>query len=421
MKDNQTAPSLPRRLLLLIAILGMATVAVLAANLWMAVHRHEGYAFHPTAYATAYIPAEAPTIVKLQRAGENVLVLRLSNGESTRWRVKDDGQAAAVQDGPLLKLHVSPGVSSHELLPVDALTRPFRIDTFSDPVGDVAIASADSLFMTSVRYPMKSLVAAITDYDARHVEAARAHIAGLNLDPKEPTELRLRRLWELLRNDLRPRIGAPPRALVRQSPWVQYQRAVAGEVKIYCANLSEILVFFATVAGIPARVVDVAGKQNNVFLGAHAFVEVYLAEERRWMYTDLTMDIYRIRAGAKGPTLNGGELMQFIHARADELLFITRLRDGNLLESPFVQTSPSPASFIHPNALLVYHRDYGEERYSLPARAMRYLLHPEPAYGLGFDRTRSTIKHVMFYGLVVLAPIWALLMLWWLRQRRRPH
>jgi hypothetical protein len=402
----------------MIVIVGIAAVAAMAMNIWIAVHRAEGYAFHPTAYATAYIPAEATTVVGLHRAGEDALVLRLSNGESTRWRVKDDRPAAAIQEGPLLKLHASRGFSSHELSPVDAPTRPFRIDTFSDPVGgEIAIASPDSLFVTSVRYPLQSLVASLADYDARHVEAARAHIAELKLDPRQPTELRLRRLWELLRNELRPRIGAPPGTLVRQSPWLQYQRAVAGKVEVDCANLSEILVFFATVAGIPSRVVDVAGKRNDVFLGAHAFVEVYLAEERRWMYTDLTLDSYRIGAGAKGPALNGAELMHFIHAGADGLLFTTGLRDGKLLERPFVEMSPSPRSLIHPNALLVYRRDYGEERHSLPARTVRYLFRPEPAYGLGFDSMHSTVKSVMAYGLLALAAAWALSVLWWLKRR----
>lgn len=400
-----------------IAVLGIATLGAVAANLWIAAHRLEGYSFEPAAYATVYVPAEEPVVARVERPRNDEVILHLSGG-SNAWLVKGREKTASTQQGPLLRLKTPPGVAAYELSPAGGGgTTAFGIDTFADPAGEVALASPDLLFVEAARHPLSSLVPALAAYDPRHVEAARAHLAKRRLDAPGSTEERFRRLWESLRDELRPRIGAPPPALVREAPWLQYQRAVAGEVELYCANLSEILVFFATVAGIPARVVDVAGKKDAALLGAHTFVEVYLAEERRWMYTDLTIDAYRIRAGAHGPALNGGELLHLIHARADGLLFITRLRNGKLEETAFADAVPSPRSFIHPNALLVFHRDYGERRHALPVAALRYLFQPEPAYGLAFDPGRGAIKRAAFIALVLLALTWAGLAAGWLRRR----
>lgn len=401
-------PGARPRLARIAALLALLTAAVVAANVWVFKHRLEGYAFRQSDYATVYLPSEAPTVAGFGRAPDGALLMRFSADSDPRLR------PAA---GEHLRLQSPPGqIVVHDVASAARPQHPARIYTMHDPAEGVSLGTPDLLIGAWKRHPLRALVADVEDYDPAHVAAARAELAKLGLDKAQGTQERLRVLWQFLRRQLGPHEGAPPPRFARESPWTQYQRTIAGETKIFCANFAEILAFFATVAGLPARVVDSVGTLDGVPYGAHAFVEVFIAEEQRWAYTDLMLGIFMVRAGKDGPPLNTVQLTQLVQARAENALWVTGARTGELADVPYASLSPSPSLHFHPSVLFVFHRDYGANRYRLATALQRYLFSPEPAYGLHFGNGRAAIKLALLCALGTLIAAWAALAWLWFRR-----
>ena len=198
-------------------------------------------------------------------------------------------------------------------LGVDGLerSRP-TFQTLRAPDGVPIFASASLLRLAAERSPLHQHVADLADYPESHVAAARKLLAEAQVPASGTTLERFAALWLWLDRRLASHAGQPPLDYHAIAAFDQFTRATRGEMKLFCANYSEILTFFATVAGHSARIVDATGSIDGIPLSAHTFVEIYVPELGRFVYSDLTLRIFAVRLGASGPPLDSGQIVQVL-------------------------------------------------------------------------------------------------------------
>lgn len=377
----------------------LATVALGAASAWIFVHRQEGWAFRVVSHAEAYVPREIPAITSFEPDAEG-FVMHTSNGFDPAWRFDGAAQPARARAG-IQPHHLRMGADP--AAPALAFTSIVYPDARMFSSGDVALSAAE-------REPLRELVAGNDDYPVEHVAAVRTLLAEAGLAqalPGESVESHFARLWLFLFERLDPHSGAPPPGFEELPAWEQYQRATAGEAKIRCASYAEILTLFATVAGIATRTVDATGTRDGVQLGNHTFVEVWYPEHQRFGYSDLNLKTFAIRAGADGRPLSAVEIAA-LHRAGLEAALVASVPAGAQLETLPYATSPRLTHvMLSPSATYLFHREY-EDRHGLRSRLERYLLAPEPAYGLDASPFPHRIKQFVFVAFVASAALWLL-------------
>jgi hypothetical protein len=377
----------------------LSTVALGAASAWIFVHRQDGWAFRVVSYAEAYVPREIPAITGFESDAEG-FVMHASNGADPAWRF--DGAAQPSRAGAGIQPHrLSKG--SDPAAPAFAFTSIVYPDARMFSSGDVALSAAE-------REPLLELVATNDDYPVEHVTAVRALLADADLAqalPGETTEAHFARLWLFLFERLDPHSGAPPPGFEQLPAWEQYQRAAAGEAKIRCASFSEILTLFATVAGIQTRTVDATGTRDGVLLGNHTFVEVWYPEHQRFGYSALNLKTFAIRAGAGGRPLGAIEIASLHRAGLEEALVASVPAGAQLETIPYAASPRLTHAMLSPSATYLFHREY-EDRHGMLSRLERYLLAPEPAYGLDASPIPHRIKQLVFVAFVASAALWLL-------------
>jgi hypothetical protein len=150
---------------------------------------------------------------------------------------------------------------------------------------------------------------------------------------------------------------------------------------------------------------------------AHTFVEVYLPEHGRWVYTDLTIGLFMVRIGENGPPLDTVGFTQLQQMGADSAMVATVFEDGELTDVAFATLPPLGRLFVNPNAFFVYHRDYAD-RYAPLKRLERYVLGGPPAYALHDHGARFRSRMLWQAALLGAGLLWLVLVVRALLQAR---
>jgi hypothetical protein len=377
----------------------LATAAFGAASAWIFVHRQDGWAFRIVSQAEAYVPREVPGITGFERDPDG-FVLHASNGADPAWRFDGAAQPPRAEAG-VQRRRVAKGTQP------DAPALGFA--TVVHPEGRM-FSSGTVTLSRDERLPLAELVAATADYPVEHVAAVRALLAEADLAqpaPGETTEGHFQRLWLFLFARLDAQAGAPPPGFEELPAWVQYQRAAAGDAKIRCASAAEIVTFFATVAGIEARIVDAAGARDGVLLGNHTFVEIWYPEHQRFGYSDLNLKTFAIRARPDGRPLGAIEIATLHRAGLHDALFASVAADERLETIPYPASQRLTDVMLSPSATYLFHREY-EDRHGVASRLRRYLLAPEPAVGLDASPLPHFGKQLAAGGFVASGALWVL-------------
>jgi hypothetical protein len=160
----------------------------------------------------------------------------------------------------------------------------------------------------------------------------------------------------------------------------QLEEALAGRSEVFCANQVEIFAVLATAAGVPTRIVDVAGRLRDLDLGAHAFNECYLADRGQWAYVDLQLDL-ALPESADGRALNGIDLLMRAIGSGGEGATILRLAGGSAERVALSEVGERLDAFLPPSATLVYLWS-AADRFSPWRRLERLFLRPQPSFSL---------------------------------------
>lgn len=89
---------------------------------------------------------------------------------------------------------------------------------------------------------------------------------------------------------VRMNLGIPADSVSGMSPINLLSCMKTKKVKVWCEDLTRVLGFLATQAGLPSRIVTTEGYDKFSF-AVHSFNEIFLPEKNRWIYSDLTNGI----------------------------------------------------------------------------------------------------------------------------------
>ena len=176
--------------------------------------------------------------------------------------------------------------------------------------------------------------------------------------------------------------------------------AMSGKSGVYCANHAEIFAFFATAAGVPVRIVDVAGRHLGTPIAAHAFNEVFIREANEWAYVDLQLNIASVWDDQSG-FLDGADIMNRLSVDALEGPVATTIEQGQLRNAPFALPASAIRLFIPPEATLTYLWS-STDRFSFAERLQRLLLSPQPSYAIGAETAGAMPRLVLTYLFAVM-------------------
>ena len=149
--------------------------------------------------------------------------------------------------------------------------------------------------------------AGLPDDDPEIIEAKRL-LTG-NIDLTAPTLERSEQVYRFVMDGILGHDGARPHTdkLQLASPLETWEAMSSGREGGFCENVALIYYLFANAAGIPTRLVDIAGKFGPVKLTGHYFCESWIPEEACWCYVDPQMRIANVRT-TQGKLLNFLEL-----------------------------------------------------------------------------------------------------------------
>jgi hypothetical protein len=387
----------PLRLLL------FATVLFASANGWLFVQRREGYGLRFVRYDDVYLLDESPRVRDVRVEGAT-LTLDVSGTAGERWRMGSSETPIVTTQGGALRLPLEPGHRSYRLVPEIAPWRAIEFSAIYVPGEPVFIGDANVRFGGSARFSLEDFAVAPGAYPPERRERAQTVIDAARVGETSDDLERIERLASHLLRELDRHRGHPSPSARLVDGLGQYEMALAGETKVYCANLAEIYAAFANLAGIPTRVVDVRGEIGDARLGAHTFAESYLQPPGEWAYVDLQLEVLHVRS-AGGRPLNGAQLLQLRDADAEADLEATVFREGRIVREPFERVRRSVALQLHPSASLNYH--FAEpRRFSLRSRLLRHTLRPEPAYALGATNALLWARIAAQLGLLLTAAVW---------------
>jgi hypothetical protein len=458
-------------------VLTVLMIALAGANAWIVKHRHEGFLFRHVPYVEAYHPSELLRVTGLV-AGRGDLELITAPKRSGRWRIErrvpeaapetlpeaapgapaeaapeapaeakdasgksdEPGTAGNVpprwtslsaSQGPDPRLSLEAGVHRYRLTQAGEhrFPRALSLTLVHTPAspsapdhlaqGATTISSLSVPFGEVHTHPLSELAFQREDVRGSDLEAARRELEQMNL-PSGDTEARIASLASYLLKRLNPHRGTPSDEMYRGlSPHTQYERAIAGEDEVFCANFSSIYRYFAALAGIPTREISVTGTRDGVSLGAHTFNESFIPERGEWAYVDLTLEVVLPRT-AKGDRLDAIELSHLHRLDATEGVRAYAPSGSGLALAPYDAHSRFSRIYLNDNATYLFHRPEAN-RHTRLSQLRRMFFEPELAYAHRPDNTKYWVKTGVFAAFVASAALWVLWSTVFLLRKRGRH
>ena len=389
----------------------LVSAAVFAVCGSYLVERDLASASWPRPYRTLYDLADRPRIAGFDLRSD-ALGLRVEGLASDAWTVESRTDDASRRAHPELSVPLRPGLHDYEIAGVPAsagesTTPKFGVTTLVDEDDRVVLVSASLPIVRDARYELNDFVVPREAYDATERAGARELLASLGIDESQPTVEKIEAIAAGLWGSLIDKGGAPQPFMRQLTPWQQYQAALRGDSRVYCANIARIYAFVANECGVPTRLVDAAGSLDGVALSAHAFTESYVPERGEWAYVDATLGVFLIRTPS-GSLVDGAELLHHGAAGTTAELSTTDVRTGVVRHGPFDAVSEFVRAYLHPDVDLVYHWA-DRDLFSISARLARWIWNPEPSYSLGRDSAGVLLRMGMWFAGAVLAVLWAVI------------
>lgn len=400
-------------------LLALLTLALIAANVWIAKHRLEGFAFKTASYASIYHPIESPTVVGFDAVGPGSMEVTLSEPPGKKWTTVSNGTPVDSTGGRRLQLDLAAGrnqflVEAH--VPSDGAGRPRRIEVVGPP--DAVFASSDLPAGRFEQYSWSELAHRPEEFPEQDMAQARTLIESAGILSTDSTLTRVEKLWQVLQPRLIACMGVPDPRLRSMSAFDQYQALMNGQSRGWCSSFAIIYGLFATAAGIPVRDVDSGGQIDGVNLSSHAFNELYIQELQQWAYTDMILGILHVRDETTGRYMNTIQLTRLHEAGAVSGLTARVMGADGPEDVPYAQVMQPVMTNLNPNAVYVYHRNY-RDRSSPTSWLSRYLFRPELAYRMIGDDRLHYLKLLVFYATALLGLFWIVDSTRWIVRRAR--
>ncbi len=232
---------------------------------------------------------------KIQALDDLPHVSRIANPGSGLLQIR-------IEDEKLHEVPLQSGRQEHEF-------KEFTFVTSTDERSGDLIANNFSIpLVSSTPFSLNDFTYPREDLPRDQLRSTEKMIAEMGVISDDSSSTKVHKIASALHQKLIPARGPPSPIMRHLSGFEQYQATIDGQSKVHCANHAEIFAHFATVAGVPTRLVDVGGTFNGVPAAAHAFAESYIEEQNTWAYVDMQLNVAMV-SGINGRLLNGIDVL----------------------------------------------------------------------------------------------------------------
>jgi len=365
------------RLQLMLLLVGLLCLGIAT---YLTMNREDGYDVVFSSYQ------------KLQALGDLPHVSRIEKSDSGTLTIRTEGENSH-------KVSLESGRQEHVL-------EEFRFETSTDERSGALIVNNFSIpVVESAPFTLDDFTYSRRELRADQIERMEQLIAEMGVTDQDSSASKIQKIARGIYQQLVPFRGPPSPLMRHLDGFEQYEAALAGKSKVHCANHAEIFAGFATVAGVPTRLVDVGGSYSVVPVAAHAFAESYIEEKNAWAYVDLQLHVAML-SDVNGRPLNGIDvLLRSVHRNWEGLDLVNLDETGK-----FADYFSLLQHFIPPESTLTYL--WGEtDRFSFVKRLNRLLIAPQPAFSLVHDGRGTALRLGLTYIGISCMVIFLLLLL----------
>jgi hypothetical protein len=243
-----------------------------------------------------------------------------------------------------------------------------------------------------------------SDYDyvsPSEIKAAKNILAAeAGVNPKDDDITKLKKICKFLLDKLDEKRGIPSSLMMSSTPFQQYQNAIENKSKVWCGNFTHIYAFFANVAGVITRQVDVNSNVGSVITSAHAFNESYIKEQNLWAFVDLNSSKILVYNKNQKP-LNALDLFQLRKMKVYEGINACIYSKSQLQEIPYKDVNQTEVKYFKREAYFTYNFP---SSYSLNYAGNGQFLKKIKNYlvpskiGLYYSENAEKKSHLLFYA-----------------------
>lgn len=401
-------------------------------NIWIFIHRSDGFMFVPASYATIYSVEEAPRIVEANPLGDT-LHIKLSNLLlCKRWKITTDKTGKYIDVGPYPKIKLLAGKHTYK---IDCL----ESDKFSTIILKINFVSSDILPVTNSKIPNRYEILStnipigrVKQYsiDRWHPnypkgeeldEANRIVYQEAGIQDNDHTLLKIEKLVHFLLRKLDNKRGTPTSEMTYSlSPLLLYKKALSlpdtSTVGIWCTEFVEIYNYFAHVAGIPTRRVESGGIVKGIYtgyadgvrFGGHGSNESYIKEQNKWAFVDLYSRILYVYNQKTGKILNTVDLFHINQMDVCNNLTAKVYKSSEIIEVPYSDFSDFGNRYLSEECIFRFiYPDI--KRNHLISKIYRYVIDPNLYYCSASIENKHNIKLIFFIGGVIVFTIWIII------------
>lgn len=230
----------------------------------------------------------------------------------------------------------------------------------------------------------------------------RFTIDPLGFNNIDSSYLKIEKIANYILNYTEGRFGTPDFQLLKnKSPFEQLQLIQNGKSHVWCGLFSFYYSYFLDGVGISSRYIYIE-KPGDTIVGTHVITEIYIPEEKKWIYSDLTYDIIYAR-NASG-NLNLVELVYAIKNNDKDLVFIKNNLNNGLVESSIKDMDKDYIYFMRSYVEIRYFTGQQLRNNFIPftkSKKITESIFPSSSYYL-FSNENNNKNHILFVGSRVL-------------------
>ncbi len=402
-----------------------------AANIGVYLTRDQRDFYYPSTHKTLYVPSDISALTGTRVVERGHVEFRIQSSDTpSQWKITDDAGETYNSVGRYPVVKLKDYRHSYELEPLGgSIPGKKMIIQFgyypSEYYKKGGRTQPDNYWLVSAsipvgqfkRYPLSFWASDYSDIDqADRDEARRILREDIGVGNADNTVAKIEKIGCWLITQWQGCSGTPSDSIEKErSPLKIFQSVLSGQGKIWCSQHALIYHFFANMAGMPTRLVSLAGRIDNVITTGHAFAETFIPEQGIWAKVDASLNKLLI-LDPEGRPLNCADFYQAVLSGNVQALTARTCRDGAVVSLPYVEGMDADS----------YYYSYGSHLVFRPARARnqskiaKYLFQPDFAYSL--DASRLIRVYWLRRGLFLLGGIifvlWAAALWRYFKHRR---
>jgi hypothetical protein len=373
--------------------IGLVFLAATLANVLFFLASDKRDSYYPATYKYLYVPTDVPVLAGMRIVERGKVELQIKSPEMpARWKITDDTGEAYTTEGSFPTVRLKEYKHTYEIEAGGGASAAPKISvTFgyypSEYYKKGGRTQPDNYWIVSASIPMGkfpqhplSFWSDTYDYidEADREEARRILKDEIGLLETDGTPARIEKIACWLITKWKDCAGTPSDAIEKErSPLRILRMVLNGEGKIWCAQHALIYHFFANMAGLPTRLISLAGRVDNVITTGHAFTETFIPELGIWVKVDPSLNKL-LMLNSAGRPLGSADVFNAIVGGNISGLTARACRDGAAVSIPYADVSADDGYYYSPGAHLVFRRPHSGVRGWL----VRYLFQPDFAYSL---------------------------------------